>query len=119
VAFGPQVILPLLFSEELRTSFLVRNQRNEADEFAKGIYKLPVELADEMELLRVGRPDGDDHSTAVAELSGQSGRDTERGSGDEDVVERCAGMESERAIAGKDADIRVAKGGEKLASALG
>jgi hypothetical protein len=100
-------------------SLLIGNQGNKADEFAKKTYGLPVDSADEMKLLRVGRANGDDHASTFAKLSGQGGRDTERGSRNEDSVERCTGRKPEGAIAGEDADIGIAERRESATGTLG
>jgi hypothetical protein len=71
-----------------------------------------------LELLRVGGADGNDHSSAVGELRGQRGGDTESRSGDEDGVERGAGSESKGSVTGEHADVGIAEGGENAAGAL-
>src|SRR6202050_4247507 len=95
------------------SSFLIGNQRYEADQLTKRNRGLPINHADELKLLRVRRSDGDDHSSAVAELSGQSGRQTESGGRNEDGVKRGAVGKSERPIAGDDMHVPIAENSEK------
>src|ERR1700693_6522779 len=57
---------PALSCVDLRASFLVGNERNEADQFTKGIYRLPVDHSNELELLRVGRGGRDNYSSPLA-----------------------------------------------------
>jgi hypothetical protein len=102
-----------------RASFLTGNQRYKAHKLTKRSHGLAVDHADELQLLRVGRSDRNDHSSSVAELSGQSRRQMESGGRNEDGVKRSAVRKSERAIADDDMDIAIAKRREKIAGALG
>jgi hypothetical protein len=97
----------------------VGNQGNEADLLTKGNDELSVELSDELQLLRVGRTDGDDHSPGVAELREQSEREIGGGGGDKDRVEGSDGRKTEGAVSGEDADAGVAECGENFAGAIG
>ena len=98
---------------------MVGNQRNEADEFAEGNRRLPVYHANELQLLRVGGADGNDHSSEVAELGEQSGRQIRSRGGDEDRVERSFGGKTERTVSIENTDIRIAERGQNVASAIG
>jgi len=74
--------------------------------------------ADELQLLRVGGTNGDDHAAALAKLREQSGRHVESGCGYEDGIEGGVGRETEGAIAGEDADVGVAERGENAAGVV-
>jgi hypothetical protein len=98
---------------------LIGDQGNEADEFTKRDYQLAVDLADELELLRVRGSDRNDHSAGVAELCEQRGRQIGSGGGDEDGIERGVDRKTECAISSEDVYLRVAERGENLTGVVG
>jgi len=94
-------------SESHTGSHLVGDQRDEAYRITRGDDGLTVVHADELELLRVGWADGDDHAPAVAELGEQRRRDVQSGGGDEDCIEGGMCGKAEGSVAGKDLDIGI------------
>lgn len=62
--------------------FTVRDEGNEADRVTERNDGLAIKHADALELLGIGRTDGDNHASAFAELSEQGGRHIRSGGGD-------------------------------------
>jgi hypothetical protein len=87
--------------------------------FEGGYDVLTVDRSDELQLLRTGGADGDDHPTGVAELSEQSRRKIGSSSRDKDGIKRGAGGKTECAVSRENADIGIAKSSEKVAGAVG
>ena len=98
---------------------VVVNQGNEADEFARRNQLLPINYSDELQLLRVGRADGNNHSSRLAELVEQHGRQIGSSGGNKDRVERSVGVKTERAVSGKNSGVGIAEHRENAAGALG
>ena len=63
---------------------MVEHQGDEADVFAEGHKLLSVNHSDELQLLRVGGADGNNHSSSIAELGEQRRRQIGSCSGDKD-----------------------------------
>ena len=60
----------------------VRDEGNEADRITERNDGLAIQHADELELLGIGRTDGDNHASPLAELREQGGRHNRSGGRD-------------------------------------
>ena len=97
---------------------MIEHQGNEADVFAEG-YNLPsTDCSDELQLLRVGGADRNNHSSGIAELSKQHGGQIGSSGRDEDGVERGIGRKTKCAVSGKDSGVAIAEFGENFARTL-
>jgi hypothetical protein len=98
---------------------VIEHQGNKADVFAEGYDLLSTDCSDELQLLRVGGADGNNHSSGIAELGQQHGRQIGSSGGDEDGVERGVGGKTKSAVSGKDSGVVIAEFGENFARSLG
>ncbi len=87
--------------------------------FAEGYISPSVDCPDELQLLRVGEADRNDHSSGIAELGKQRGRQIGGGGGDEDGVEWGVGGKTKGAVSGKDSGVVITQFGENFSRPLG
>ena len=100
-------------------SFAIEHQGNKADVFVEGYNLLSVDCSDELQLLRVCRADRNNHSSGIAELGEQRGRQIGGSGGDENGVERGVGGKAKSAVSGEDSSVVIAEFGENFARSLG
>src|SRR5580692_389219 len=100
-------------------SFAIEHQRNEADVFVEGYNLLSIDCSDELQLLRVGGADRNNHSSGIAELGEQRGGQIGGSGGDENGVERGVGGKAKSAVSGEDSSVVIAEFGENFARSLG
>ncbi len=85
----------------------------------EGYNLLSVDCSDELQLLRVGGADRNNHSSGIAELGEQRGRQIGSSGGDEDGIERGVGGKTKSTVSGKDSGVVIAEFGENFARSLG
>jgi hypothetical protein len=100
-------------------SFAIEHQGNKADVFVEGYNLLSVDCSDELQLLRVGGADRNNHSSGIAELGEQRGGQIGSSGGDENGVERGVGGKAKSAVSGEDSSVVIAEFGENFARSLG
>src|SRR5713226_7943053 len=88
---------------------LAIDQRNEANELTGSNHGISVDHANELQLLRIVGPYGNDHATLLAKLSDQSWRRFRSGGGDDDRVKRSDVGKAERTVSGNNLDSGIAK----------
>jgi len=99
-------------------SFAIEHQGNKADMFVEGYNLLSVDCSDELQLLRVGGADRNNHSSGIAELGEQRGGQIGSSGGDEDGVERGVVGKTKSAVTSKDSGIAIAEFSESFARSL-
>jgi hypothetical protein len=82
-------------------SFAIEHEGNEADVFVERYNLLSVDCSDELQLLRVGGADGNNHSSRFAELGEKRRRKFGSRGGDENGVEWSVSGKSKSTISGK------------------
>src|SRR5689334_8985904 len=95
--------------QSLASDVLVTDQRDKSAAFQRfGLYRA-LKLADHLQVLAEGRPDGDDHASTFGKLVQQRTRHVGCSGRDDDGFEWCIFRQTQASVTDTNADVAVAK----------